>query len=268
MGSALEAAGGRVIAGGAAILVALALLGSAAGGTGFPGAFLAGALPVWLAIAVYLWLVRGDNHRATSAGEPPVWLPDLGLPTLLTLMRGLAIAAIAGFLAVPRPDGALAWVPALLYTAAAIADRYDGRLARRLDRVTVLGARLDVAMDALGLLVAPLVAARWQRLPPWYLALGAAYYVFNAGLWLRVRIGAPVYLERIGKNPAARFFAGCQMGLVATALYPVLATSITFPAATVIMMPTLVLFARDWLRVTGSTRAGTSAPKSAGTPAP
>ncbi len=252
MGFALERACGRVIAAGAGILVALALLGADAAGPRLPGPFLAGALPVWAAVGVFLWRARKDNHRvAIQEGEAPVMLPDLGLPTLVTLARGLGIAAIAGFVALPRPGVALAWVPGLLYTAVAIADRYDGRLARRLGRVTVLGDRLDVMTDALGLLVAPLLAVLWHRLPPWYLLLSAAYYLFSAGLWLRVRICAPVYLERIGKNPAARFFAGCQMGLVAAALFPVLPASITFPAATVFMTPTLALFVRDWLRVTG-----------------
>jgi hypothetical protein len=45
--------------------------------------------------------------------------------------------------------------------------------------------------------------------------------------------------------------AGYQMGLVATALFPVLGPPGTSIAATLFMLPTLVLFAYEWLLVTG-----------------
>src|SRR4051812_8465031 len=46
-------------------------------------------------------------------------------------------------------------------------------------------------------------------------------------------------------------FAGYQMGLVATALFPLLGPPGTSIAATLFMLPTLLLFAREWLVVTG-----------------
>lgn len=143
----------------------------------------------------------------------------------------------------------IAWVPGPLYTIAAVGDWVDGHLARRRDQVTAAGSRLDVQIDALGLLVASLVAVRNDILPPWYLALGSAFYLFHAGLWLRARLGWPVHRERLRRDPYARFFAGVQMGLVATALYPIHRPS--FDAlATILMLPTLGMFVREWMIAT------------------
>jgi len=99
--------------------------------------------------------------------------------------------------------------------------------------------------------VAPVVAVALGRLPPWYLLLGAAYYLFRAGLWLRRRRGLPLHEDRLRPDPRARVFAGYQMGLVATVLFPVLRPPGTFIAATLFMVPTLALFTREWLLVTG-----------------
>jgi CDP-diacylglycerol--glycerol-3-phosphate 3-phosphatidyltransferase len=107
-------------------------------------------------------------------------------------------------------------------------------------------------MDALGLLAGPLVAVAWGRLPPWYLLVGAAYYLYQAGSWWRRRLGLPVHPERVTPKPATRFFAGAQMVLVCAALPPVIDPAVTSAAATVLMLPTLALFTRDWLIVTGA----------------
>lgn len=201
--------------------------------------FAAAAAPVWAAVlGTWLWLRRQEPAAA------------VGWATRLTMLRGLLLGALAGCVALPG-DGWAAWLPAALYTTAAVCDLIDGYLARRLGEVTALGGRLDVALDALGLLVAPLVAVTLGRLPPWYLLLGAAYYLFQAGLWVRRRRGLPLHPERLRPTPHGRMFAGYQMGLVATVLFPVLAPPGTWIAATVFMLPTLAMFAREWLIVTG-----------------
>jgi CDP-diacylglycerol--glycerol-3-phosphate 3-phosphatidyltransferase len=203
------------------------------------GRFLAAAVPVWLLVTgIFLWLRQ----------QEPV--ARLGLATTVTLLRGVFIGALAGCIPLP-PRGLVAWAPGILYTSAALCDLLDGYLARRRGEESALGGRLDVALDALGLLVAPIAAVVLGRLPPWYLLLGAAYYLFQAALWLRRRRGLPLHEERLRPIPQARVFAGYQMGLVATALFPVLGPPGTSIAATLFMVPTLVLFGREWLVVTG-----------------
>lgn len=199
---------------------------------------LAPPLATWTFVVAALWRARRDAEVDAR----------FGLATGLTLARGALVSLVSGFLFV-RATGVVVWLPGALYALAAATDNADGRVARRLDQVTRFGARLDVAMDGLGLLVAPLVAVAWKRLPPWYLLVGAAYYVFHGGLWLRRRVGWPVHPLRPSR--VTRCFAGVQMVLVAAALLPFWPAAMARATASVLMLPTLALFARDWLVVTG-----------------
>jgi CDP-diacylglycerol--glycerol-3-phosphate 3-phosphatidyltransferase len=215
---------------------ALAAVSSAFGLT-----FLAGAAATWLWVVITLTRIRG------AEGD----FRPLGLATRLTLLRGWLVSAVAGFAVAPAFDGLAAWAPGVLYTVAALCDLVDGYLARKRGEVSAVGARLDVAVDALGLVCGPLAAVALGRLPIWYLALGAAYYVFFGELWLRARRGRPVHLDRLRPSRYTRQFAGCQMGLVATALFPVVGPPATTITAAVFMATPLLLFVRDWLVVVG-----------------
>jgi CDP-diacylglycerol--glycerol-3-phosphate 3-phosphatidyltransferase len=204
-------------------------------------ASLALSLATWLVVASTLWRTR--RLLAPQATR-------LGPATHLTLLRGLLVSVAVGFVPV-APVGAVRWVPAGLYAAAALCDRFDGIVARRLGQATPFGARLDEAMDALGLLAAPAVAVAWDRLPPWYLLLGAAYYLYRAAIWFRRRLALPVHLDKVVRRQSARVFAGLQMTLVSVALAPVIPLEVTSVAATLLMLPTLIFFARDWFIVIG-----------------
>ncbi|MEF8856454.1 MAG: CDP-alcohol phosphatidyltransferase family protein [Haloplanus sp.] len=172
----------------------------------------------------------------------------LALPNLVTLSRGGLYAATAGFLLVP-PVPAVRWAPAVCYGAGVALDFADGLLARRLGRTTDLGAKLDLAFDTLGFLVAPLVGVVWGRLPVAYLSLSAARYVYRAGIGWRKRRERPV-----GDLPESRLrrpLAALQMGVIAVALAPSLPVSVVHPLALVAVAPSLAVFARDYLAVTG-----------------
>jgi hypothetical protein len=94
------------------------------------------------------------------------------------------------------------------------------------------------------------------------LLLGVTYYIYRAALWLRRRLALPVHLDRVKPRRLTRIFAGLQMTLVSVALAPVLSPEVTTIAATVLMMPTLIFFARDWLIVVG--RLQVPSPREAG----
>jgi CDP-diacylglycerol--glycerol-3-phosphate 3-phosphatidyltransferase len=217
--------------------------------------FVGGALGTWSLVVVTLWAFA-SSAAAESGARGTVML---GVATQLTLLRGFLVSLLAGFALSPPPASRMVrWMPGLLYVVAVLSDRYDGILARRLDQVTDLGRRLDVAMDGLGLLMASVLAVRWHRLPLIYLSVGAAYYLFHAGLALRSFLGWPVYRDRIRPRRATRFFAGVQMVVCVVALLPgtgplsptAFASAMTL-AATVAMLPTLAFFARDWLLAVG-----------------
>jgi CDP-diacylglycerol---glycerol-3-phosphate 3-phosphatidyltransferase len=232
-----------IVVGFGAVLASFAVSPFVWGSRPMAAAALTLSFATWLIVAVTLWRSRTLlDPRATR----------LGAATHVTLLRGLLVSLAAGFAAVP-PVGAVRWLPALLYAAAAIADRFDGIIARRLGQTTALGARLDEAMDALGLLAAPIVAVSWGRLPPWYLLVGVTYYIYRSAIWLRRRLELPVHLERVKRRQITRIFAGLQMTLVSVALAPLLSLEINSIAATLLMVPTLAFFARDWLIVIGRT---------------
>jgi CDP-diacylglycerol--glycerol-3-phosphate 3-phosphatidyltransferase len=208
--------------------------------------FLAGAAATWLFLVALLTRLRREYSPSIDGAHRAA----LSWATWVTIARGFVISLVAGFALWPAPAGAARWFPGALYAVAALADRADGALARRTNGVSALGAKLDVATDAVGLFVAPLVGVRWGRLPPWYLALALAYPAFRLALRVRRWRGLPVHVERLKLDPRARFFAGVQMAVVAAALLPGLPRALTWTAATAAMLPTLALFVGEWRLVT------------------
>lgn len=184
---------------------------------------------------------------------------SLGYGTWLTIIRGALLAVLAGFLFQPRPEsniipGAVSWTPGLLYISACFLDYFDGRVARACQHETRLGAFLDINFDALGLLIAPLVAVWFGQLPVAYLSVGFAFYVYKGGIWLRKKFSKPV--TEPGPWRGARTIAGLQMGFVCIALLPVVTPPAMKLTAYVMMIPLLTGFFRDWLIVCGYRKPG------------
>jgi len=192
-----------------------------------------------------LWRGLKDNHRRGEASL----LPTLGAGNLLTMLRGVLLGLLAGFLLVPWPSGVLAWLPALLYTLAIVADYFDGYLARVTHHATVLGETLDIEFDALGILLAASLAVRYGQLPWWYLLLGLSRYLFLFGIWRRRRRGKPVY--DLPPSIHRRIIAGFQMGFNSVMLWPLVYPPATTLAGVVFAVPFTASFIRDWLVVSG-----------------
>ena len=207
----------------------------------------------WLVFAVLvavvelalLWRILRHNHRP---GDSQL-LPTLGYGTALTLLSGLLLAMLAGFLLAPRPTGLSAWLPALLYTVARVVDYLDGYVARITDHETALGGILDMELDGLGVLIAVVLGIQYGALPFWYLPLALSRQLFVAGLWWRKRRGLPVYEMTPSAN--RRIIAGYQSGFLSVALWPIFAQPVAYLAATVFALPLIASFVRDWLVVSG-----------------
>jgi len=193
--------------------------------------------------------LRWNYHPAEK-----VLRSTLGYGTWLTIIRGTLLAVLAGYLFQPWPasdffPGGLSWIPGLLYITASILDYFDGHVARACRHETRLGAFLDINIDALGLLIAPLAAVWYGQVPPAYLSVGIAYYAFIAGIWLRKKFSKPV-VELVPWR-GARIIAGFQMGFVGIALLPIVNSPITVLAAYGVMLPLWAGFFRDWMIVCG-----------------
>lgn len=192
-----------------------------------------------------LWWGLKHNHRRHEKDL----LPTLGYGNGLTLTRGLVICLLAGFLFAPRPDGLLAWAPALLYTVACLLDYLDGYVARITGHTTVLGEILDMEFDGLGMLVAVTLAIQYGQIPPWYFVLGVARQLFVFGMWLRQRLDMPV--RDLPPSDNRRLIAGFQMGFMTVMLWPTLAPPTTTLACYMFSIPLAFSFGRDWLVVSG-----------------
>jgi CDP-diacylglycerol--glycerol-3-phosphate 3-phosphatidyltransferase len=201
-----------------------------------------------LGLLYLLWVLwRGLEHNY-RVGETHL-LPGLGIANITTLLRGVLIASLLGFLLLPWPPGWLAWIPAGLYTLAVLADFLDGLLARITRRVTRLGEILDMSFDGLGVLVASLLAIQYSQVPAWYLLVALARYLFLAGIWLRRRLGLAVH--ELQPSVRRRAFAGVQMGFLFFILMPVFTPPGTYIAAAMFALPFLVGFVIDWLAACG-----------------
>ena len=195
-----------------------------------------------------LWFLRrwlSDNYRH----QEQRLLPSLGVGNLLTILRGLLVGLLAGFLFSVWPPGWLAYLPAGLYSLAAVGDSLDGYVSRKTHYTTQLGKRLDMEVDALGMLIATALAVQYHQLPVWYLCLGFAHYFFVLGQWWRRQRGKPVYnLPPYASRP---IIGGCQVGFVSAVLWPVFSPPTTTFVGILFGIPTLLSFTRDWLAVSG-----------------
>lgn len=199
---------------------------------------------------VVLWQCVRRLHLNCS-GLDGTHYPTLGIGNRVTLLRGLLIAATAGFL-VTAPGANSPWIlymPAAFYTAAVAGDWFDGYLARWQRQTSRLGAELDTVLDAFGLFVAPLLAVMLGKLHVSYLLVSVAYYLFEWGKAWRRRYRRPVYA--LPESRARRYLAGMQMVLVALALWPPVAGSLTRFLGIILMLPLLFGFCRDWLAISG-----------------
>ncbi|RNJ26016.1 CDP-alcohol phosphatidyltransferase family protein [Halosegnis longus] len=228
---------------GVGVLVARAL-SPAAGGR-----WLAGALAPVVFLAWFLRRTLSENRPPEDAPESGVY-STLGVANGITVGRGWLYACLGGFvLTVPPTGTAWRWLPAVAYGVGIGLDWVDGAAARTVSRRTQLGERLDLAFDTMGFLLAPVVGVVWGALPVWYLSVSAARYLFKLGCWLREYRGLPV--GELPESRVRRPLAALQMLTIAVALVPLVPASVAWPLATGAMIPTLVVFLRDYLSVTG-----------------
>ena len=210
-----------------------------------PAQYWMSATGIWIFACWQTW-TRADLNRA--AENLPIF-PNLGWANGLTLLRGGLIALTAGFLLQPTPTGIIAWLPGVFYGVAALLDRLDGFIARRSGRSSQLGRELDTVFDALGLLVAPLIAVQFGKLHPSFLAVSLAYYVFIFGIYCRQKLQRPVY--PLLPSQLRRAFAGFQMGFVAAVMFPIFPSTATTLLGVAFMLPILMGFVIDWWIVSG-----------------
>jgi len=207
-----------------------------------------GSIQAALVTAYILYLLR-RNLRLNTRGNDQKLMASLGPANWVTLARGGLIAILAAFWLQPWPARSsgfawTGWLPGAAYLTAVAGDALDGFIARTTATQTQLGELLDTRIDALGILVACLLAVDWGRLPVYYLSAGLAYYVLRLAVGLRKKTGRPC--SEVQRRPGARIMAGIQMVFLGIVLLPLIPPQLTRVAAVFVLIPFLAGFLLDW----------------------
>lgn len=202
-----------------------------------------------LVIVIYILAFLKSRLRLNHRKNEIYLLPTFGWGNWITLLRGVLISILAGLLLLPWNKLTndylwLAWLPGTVYISAALLDYFDGVLARIFNQQTRLGESFDTQMDALGLLVAILLAIKIGQLPLSCITAGLAYYLFQIGIQIRKKLSKVVI--DLKPRPEARFMAGLYMGFVGLSLFPILRPPVTDIAAVIFLVPFLLGFLQDW----------------------
>ncbi|MEQ1565613.1 MAG: CDP-alcohol phosphatidyltransferase family protein [Myxococcota bacterium] len=140
--------------------------------------------------------------------------PTLGPANAITLARALPIAWCAAVLGVADLEP-LAWALVFANAFAFGLDWIDGRVARATGWSSPFGARLDMELDAICILV--MCALVWDlgRTGPWVFASGALRYLFVAASWVWPWMDRPLF-----PAPRRAWVCGVQIVCLLGALAP------------------------------------------------
>ncbi|MDX6331391.1 MAG: hypothetical protein QOI83_3774 [Streptomycetaceae bacterium] len=162
-------------AGAGAQILLVVLLGTAIG-LG-PAGWLTG-----LAFALATWAIL--THALSRSWPRP---PSFGPANRVTLARAILVGGVTTLVADSFESPPSVAVLVALATVALILDAVDGQVARRTGTATLLGARFDMEVDAVLILVLSVYVA--VPLGAWVLLIGLMRYVFVAAArvlpWLR-----------------------------------------------------------------------------------
>lgn len=109
----------------------------------------------------------------------------------ITTARAALVALVVGLLGEPRIPASAAAAVAVAIVAAML-DGADGWLARRSGMASEFGARFDMEVDALLVLVLATLAWQFEKAGVWVLLSGALRYLFVVAGWRRPWVHRPL----------------------------------------------------------------------------
>ena len=148
-------------------------------------------------------------------------------PNHVTAIRAVIVAILAGLILLPRQAATMtAWIAVVAGTIAAILDGVDGWLARRKGLATAFGARFDMEVDALLILVLAILAWRWSKAGAWVLLSGLLRYLFVAAGWMLPWMRGPLAPTR-----RARVICVVQIVTLIVTIAPIVAAPLSAAVA-------------------------------------
>ena len=155
----------------------------------------------------------------------------------ITAGRLLLVLAVLSFGAWPASTF-LAWATVVVATVAALLDLADGWAARRTNTATAFGARFDMEVDALLIMVLAILGWRYGKAGAWVLLSGLLRYAFVAA-------GAVAPWLRAPLPPSLRRKAICVVQIVS--LIVVMGPIVQPPLSTLIAAAGLVTLGYSFL---------------------
>lgn len=126
-----------------------------------------------------LWISQQAGRRFGEANQA-------------TLLRSGLVCLIGSALVAGGQQPEIGWHLAGLIAVALALDGVDGFLARRLNLASDFGARFDMEIDALLLLILSLLVWQTGQAGAWVLLIGSMRYAFVAASWFCPRLGGPL----------------------------------------------------------------------------
>jgi phosphatidylglycerophosphate synthase len=218
MGDPVGTAPSRQLAGLAAPAVLLGALASVGRSVDVAGAL------VGIALAVVVHVVLGSGLARRGLTGP-------GPADRVTLVRAWLTCGVAALTVGGHGGDRVTTLLVLLAGSALALDALDGRVARRTGTVSALGARFDMEVDALLILVLSLFVVRTTGW--WVLAIGLARYaVLAAALvapWLRAGVASRTWRKAVAATQ------GIVLTMAAGGLLPSAWTTVALAGAAALL---------------------------------
>lgn len=226
-------------------IISVAALTAALGGilayqAGWTGTHVIAGLVGYATVGVVVAAAVGLGHGYNG----------FGVANQVTLLRA-GLVCLAGSALMPGGASSISgWSLVGLVAAALSLDAVDGWLARRLRVASGFGARFDLEIDALLILILALLVWRTGAVGPWVLAIGLMRYVFVVASWLFPTLRQPL-------PPSWRRQAVCvQQGItLLMCLLPSIGSLLANVSAGLALLALLASFAADLIylvRVSGT----------------
>jgi phosphatidylglycerophosphate synthase len=160
-----------------------------------------------------------------------------GLANQITAGRAMLVALVAGFIGEPRHPRVAASA-ALAGIVAVTLDGVDGWVARRTATASDFGARFDMEIDALLILVLAILVWQYDKAGPWVVLSGLLRYLFLGAGWRWPWLRQPL-------PPSRRRQTICVVQIVGLVL--AVAPIVTPPLSTALAAVTLLALCYSFL---------------------
>lgn len=165
-----------------------------------------------------------------------------GTANVLTLLRGCFTVLLAALINEPDAASSMGWFLVAATAAVASVDVLDGKIARTSGLQSDFGARFDMEVDALFILVLCVLAFEQDKAGIWIISIGAMHYFFVVAGWF-----FPSLSRELPPSRRRKIVGAVQVILLISCLAPIFERPTTTVLALIVLGLLLYSFTRDTL---------------------